>query len=202
MGIKAVIFDLDGTITEPFLDFDAIRRDIGLAANSGTILEEMRHMTAQEKQRAFAIIERHEEIAVANSTLNVGTKQTLDWLTEQGIPVGVITRNRKASVIGVARKHDLNFAAIVDREDGPVKPDAYGILKLCRLFHAQPRETIMVGDYIHDIQAAKAAGAIAVLLKNHAQADEFALCADYSIMRIDELITIIESINQGIPGDG
>ena len=30
MGRSAVIFDLDGTITRPFLDFDAIRREMGL----------------------------------------------------------------------------------------------------------------------------------------------------------------------------
>jgi len=28
MPIKAVIFDLDGTITEPYFDFDAIREEI------------------------------------------------------------------------------------------------------------------------------------------------------------------------------
>jgi len=30
MQIKAVIFDLDGTITQPFFNFDDIREEIGL----------------------------------------------------------------------------------------------------------------------------------------------------------------------------
>ena len=49
MTIKAVIFDLDGTITEPFLDFDAIRREIGLSPEAGTLLEAMEKMTSRRK---------------------------------------------------------------------------------------------------------------------------------------------------------
>ena len=35
MTITTVIFDLDGTITRPFLDFDAIRAEMGLSADAG-----------------------------------------------------------------------------------------------------------------------------------------------------------------------
>ena len=44
MPIRAVIFDLDGTITEPYLDFDAIREEIGLGKNGGPVLEAMEKM--------------------------------------------------------------------------------------------------------------------------------------------------------------
>ena len=50
----------------------------------------------------------------------------------------------------------------------------------------------MVGDYLFDIQCARAAGAVAVLLANHPQAKEFAEQADYRIDRIDEILEIIE----------
>ena len=39
MPIRAVIFDLDGTITQPYLDFDGIREEMGLEKNGGPILE-------------------------------------------------------------------------------------------------------------------------------------------------------------------
>ena len=35
MQIKAVIFDLDGTITQPFFDFDAIRKEMGFPPTPG-----------------------------------------------------------------------------------------------------------------------------------------------------------------------
>ena len=61
---SAIIFDLDGTITKPYLDFDAIRREIGIA--SGTILEAMQGMEAAERLRAQAIVLRHEWEAARN----------------------------------------------------------------------------------------------------------------------------------------
>ena len=50
MRIQAVIFDLDGTLTEPFLDFDLIRREIGLTPDDGGILEAMDKMPHIERQ--------------------------------------------------------------------------------------------------------------------------------------------------------
>ena len=50
MTIKAVIFDLDGTITEPFFDFDAIRKEIGLDDSDGSILEAIKNSTGQKQK--------------------------------------------------------------------------------------------------------------------------------------------------------
>ncbi len=80
MSIKAVIFDLDGTITQPYFDFDAIREEIGLARDSGPVLESMEKMTAQERQEAERILHYHEDKAVAESQLNAGAGQTLSAL--------------------------------------------------------------------------------------------------------------------------
>jgi len=192
MSIRAVIFDLDGTITEPFWDFDAIRREIGLTPQAGTILEEMDKMTPAQKQRAWEIIDAHEKRAVENSTLNIGAKKLLEKLRSDGIGIGIITRNKRANVIAIAEKHGLIFDAIVDRDDGPVKPDAFGILKLCQHFKVKPNQVIVVGDYIYDVLSAKAAEAIAVLLKNHPKADDFQKYSDYAIEKIEQILEIIQ----------
>jgi HAD superfamily hydrolase (TIGR01509 family) len=197
MFFKAAIFDLDGTITEPFLDFDQIRKEIGLVPDGTTILEAMVDMTEDEKCRAISIDEAHETRAMENSTLNPGAKETLQWLASNRIPIGILTRNKKSNAVAVARKHGLEFDAIVDRDDGPVKPDCFGIVKLCEGFGIKPSEAIVIGDYLHDILAAKAAGSVAVLLKNHKNADQFAKYADYVINRIDELINIFKNHDPG-----
>jgi phosphoglycolate phosphatase-like HAD superfamily hydrolase len=41
------------------------------------------------------------------------------------------------------------------------------------------------------VQAAKAAGAVAVLLKNHPKAEEFAKHADFAIAKLEEIHQII-----------
>lgn len=196
MPIRAVIFDLDGTITQPFLDFDVIREEMGLSRNGGPILEAMAKMTPTQRERAEAILHGHEEKAVAASTLNPGARETLAGLRERGIPVGILTRNQKSNVRAIADKHGLCFDAIVGREDGPVKPDVFGVLHLCRSFAVAPAEAMVVGDYLFDLLCARAAGAIPVLLANHDQADEFARHADLTVDRLEELLPIVDRYNR------
>ena len=194
MAIKAVIFDLDGTITRPFFDFDAIREEMGLDKNAGPILEAMEKMTPQQRRRAEKILHFYEQMAVANSRLNAGAKKTLQALRRAGICIGILTRNKRRNVLAVARKHGLKFDAVVDREDGPVKPDGFGVLELCRRFNVKPREAMVVGDYLFDLLCAKAAGAVAVLLTNHHRAEEFTKHADFAIKRIDQILQIIDRV--------
>jgi len=192
MSIKAVIFDLDGTITQPYFDFDAIREEMGLARDSGPVLEAMEKMTAAQRRRAEEILHFHEQKAVVESALNAGAKQTLSALRKAGIHIGILTRNRRSNALAIAQKHNLKFDVIVDREDGPVKPDAFGVLRICEQFGVRPEETLLVGDYLFDLLCAKAAGAIAVLLASNKQAGEFAEHADFIIETIDQILEVIE----------
>ncbi|UCC22386.1 MAG: HAD family hydrolase [Planctomycetota bacterium] len=192
MSIKAVIFDLDGTITQPFFDFDAIREEMGLERNSGPVLESMAKMAPQQRQRAEEILHFHEQRAVTESSLNTGARETLAALREAGIHIGILTRNRRRNALAIAEKHNLKFDVVVDREDGPVKPDAFGVLQICRHFGVEPQETLMVGDYLFDLLCAKAAGAVAVLLANSKRVAEYAEHADFIIENIDEILEIIE----------
>ncbi len=195
MSFKAVIFDLDGTITRPYFDFDAIRQEIGLARDSGPLLESMEKMTPCQRVEAERILHHYEERAVTESQLNPGAEQTLSALRAAGIQIGILTRNERDNAFAVARKHNLQFDAVIGREDGPVKPDAFGVLQLCRQFGVEPRETLLVGDYLFDLLSAKAAGAVAVLLANHNQAEEFAEHADFCIKNIGGILEIVANSN-------
>jgi len=192
MAIRAVIFDLDGTITQPYFDFDAIREQMGLERDSGPVLEQMENMTPEQRQRAESILHFHEERAVTESRLNPGAQQTLSALRQAGIRIGILTRNRRSNALSIARKHRLRFDAIVDREDGPAKPDAFGVLRLCQQFGVKPKETLVVGDYLFDLLSARAAGAVAVLLANHERADEFTEYADFKIEKLEQVLQIVE----------
>lgn len=196
MSIKAVIFDLDGTITKPYFDFDAIREEMGLDRNSGPVLEAIEKMTSSERLNAQRILHYHEQKALDESQLNDSAKETLSRLRELGICIGILTRNTKENAYSLASMHGLQFDAVVGREDGPVKPDGFGVIHLCEIFGVKPQETLLVGDYLFDLICAKSAGAIAVLLANHEKADEFAKNSDYRIEKISEVIDIIENEKQ------
>jgi len=194
MSVKAVIFDLDGTITRPWFDFDSIRQEMGLEKDSGPVWEAMENMLPQQRRRAEEILSFHERQAVAESVLNCGAEETLSALRKAGVYIGVLTRNKRSNALAVGQKHGLEFDAVVGREEGPVKPDAFGLLHICRQFGVRADETVLVGDYLFDLLCAKAAGAVAVLLANHHRAEEFAEHADFTIEKIDQLLQIIAEI--------
>lgn len=192
MRIKAVIFDLDGTLTQPYFDFDAIRREMGYPPEAEPILELMEKMTIEEREKAERILRFHEEKAVTESILNPGTRETLAELQKRGIPVGILTRNKRENAIAVFEKHGLNFDAIVGRQEGPVKPDPFGVLSLCQKFAVLPQESLVIGDYLFDLLCARAANAVAVLLKNNIKAGEFEKHADFVINNLEEIFKIID----------
>jgi len=152
-------------------------------------------MKPKQRKNAERILHSHESRAVKESRLNPGAKRTFQSLQEAGIRIGILTRNRRSNALAVAQKHGLKFDAVVDREDGPVKPDAFGVLRICEQFGVKPEETLLVGDYLFDLLCAKAAGAIAVLLVNSNKAAEFAEHADFTIENIEQILQIIEDKN-------
>ena len=173
------------------MNFEAIRKEIGLSADSEPILEAMEKMSPAQRKQADEILYKHEQLAIEHSTLNKGAAEALKWLKDHKIPIGILTRNTHSNASAVAEKHNLEFDAIFDRHDGPVKPDPFGVKKLCKFFKVKPQQTLVVGDYLFDLQSAKAAGAKAVLIKAGANAEKFGSFADYIIDSLTEIIDII-----------
>ena len=196
MKVNAVIFDLDGTLTEPVLDFGKIRSEMGIHSESEDILTAMGAMDPIQQKKAQSILTRHEHHAAQHSQLNDGVVELLEELRQRKLPIGLLTRNTRENTLFVAQRHQLCFDAIVARHDGPAKPDAYGVLELCRQFNSSPAETLVVGDYLHDLLAAHNAGAIAILIKTHPKAEDYEAHADYSISQMSELLDIINELEQ------
>lgn len=194
MKVKAVIFDLDGTLTQPMLDFDLIRSEMGLGSRSIGILEAMEQMPQDERIKAQAVLDKHEQMAAIHSELNDGVHDLFEHLRREKIAIGLLTRNTRQNVMHVAEQHHLTFDAIVDRSDGPAKPDGFGVLKLCDTFGVRPEEMLVVGDFLHDLVSACNAGAPAVLMRTHPKAVDFEHHADYTIDRLSELIDLIQQL--------
>jgi HAD superfamily hydrolase (TIGR01509 family) len=153
---RAVIFDLDGTLTEPLLDFDAIRAELGLPP--GPILEQLAHADAATRAEAEEILRRHERDAIARATLADGCVELLAHLAARGIPAAILTRNVREVVDTFTRTFGFSFVASYTREDGPHKPSPAGVFALCEKMGAAPADTLVVGDYKFDILAGRAAG--------------------------------------------
>ena len=165
MALQAMLFDMDGTLTRPMLDFPAIKREIGLPPDS-YILEALEKMTPAERARAMVVVERHEEQAARLSELNEGVESLMAALAGRGIRVGLITRNSRRSVDLVAGRHGLRFDACVCRDHAAPKPSPAGILLALRLLGLEPVGAVYVGDHTIDVLAGRAAGLRTIWVTN------------------------------------
>jgi len=192
MPVRAMLFDMDGTITEPLLDFPAIKREMGLPPDS-FILEALDAMAPADRARAIDILERHEREAAATSTLNDGAKQLLDELARRGIPTGIITRNSAISVDTVCRRHGLSFAVTVTRDEAAPKPSPDGILLALRHLGVEATEAFYVGDHAIDVKAGRAAGTRTIWITNgHRPATPPE--ADYEVSRPADIIPLLDTL--------
>ena len=187
----AVILDLDGTITVPYLDFDAIRAEIGLP--SGPILESLERISDAERARAQEILNRHEREAAENSTLQEGAAETISRLRERGFAVGVLTRNTRHWTCYVLAKHGISVDAIRCRDDGTIKPSPESVRWLCTDLGVHPKTAWVVGDHLYDILAGAGAGARTVLMLGDRQAPDHAAQANHVIRRLGELLALVET---------
>ncbi len=185
--VRAVIFDLDGTLTEPVLDFDAIRREIGV---DGPILEALESLDAAGRRRAERILGDHEDRAARESRLRPGAHEVVRALERGGVRTAILTRNTRRSLETVLQIHGLRFDALRTREDGPTKPLPDPVLDLCEALDVPPGAALVVGDYRFDLEAARAAGATAVLLRGPAS-DGFENLADVVVDGLDELLDVV-----------
>ncbi|MGF1633048.1 MAG: HAD family hydrolase [Phycisphaerae bacterium] len=153
---RAVLFDLDGTLTEPLLDFPRIKADMGIG--DAPILEALAAMAGPDRARAEAVLNRHERDAAGRATLNPGCGELLAWLAGAGIGVGIVTRNSRASLERVVAEHGLPASVLISRDCCPPKPDPQPLLEGCRRLGTTVEQTWFVGDGVYDVQAAANAG--------------------------------------------
>lgn len=156
------IFDMDGTLTRPHLDFDRIRAEIGLSP--GPILESVAALPpGQERERAEAILHRHEDEAARASELQPDAREVLAILRHAGWLTALMTRNSRHATKIVCDKHGLAFDHIRTREDGPTKPSPEPIFDICRALDRRSADAWTIGDFHFDIVCGNAAGTRTVL---------------------------------------
>lgn len=180
---QAILFDLDGTLVDTRLDFAALRRELGFPDGIG-VLE---HLAAlDDPGPARAVIDRHEMAGADAATWIDGAEQILHILRERGVPTAILTRNSRAAVARTDAVLGLPVDLILTREDCAPKPDPEGLLIIARRLGLDPAETLYVGDFVYDLQAARNAGMAAGLLLNGGN-DQFRELADVVVQRLTEL---------------
>jgi hydrogenase expression/formation protein HypE len=199
--VSAVLFDFDGTLTQPgAIDFSAIKKEIGCPECS-PILEFIEEMGNEEdRQNALRIVDEFEMVSAELSLPNEDAEETVLLLKSLGIKIGIITRNGSRQVGRALENFDRltldHFDVIISRDDTvKPKPDREGVDLAIKSMDASSLETILVGDYLFDIQAGNAAGIVTVLLFEKNGENRMPVWgSDYQISRLGELITLMQSV--------
>ena len=184
-----VIFDMDGTLVEPLLDFQQIRAELGIAASDG-IIEAIEAMPPRRAESCRRRLLAHELAAARRAKLLNGAAETVNRIRRAGMKTALLTRNAAEAMQIILRRFDLAFDLAWSRELGPIKPEPDGILRACRQLDIQASRTACVGDFRYDLVAANGAGAVSVLLARRGRPD-FADLADYVITELAQLCGIL-----------
>ncbi|MCP4745178.1 MAG: HAD hydrolase-like protein [Desulfobacteraceae bacterium] len=201
-SIKAVLFDFDGTLTKPgVLDFDLIRKTMKCPADK-PILEYIGSLEdSEKKQQAKSCLDRFELQAAAESSPGTDAQRLIHWIKQQGLSVGILTRNSRMSVLRALENFDTigpgDFELILTRDD-PLdpKPSPDGVLHFSGRLGIDPGQVLVVGDFYFDTQAGFDAGAVTVLLDpDEKEILKDAVC-DFRLSGLGDLETIIR---EGLP---
>jgi len=90
--LRGVVFDMDGTLTVPNLDFVEMYKRCGVPS-SKDLLQEVNAMAAPEKDAAWKVIDDMEEEGRRTLQLMTGTVELAKWLGQHQIPTAIVTRN-------------------------------------------------------------------------------------------------------------
>jgi|Deesub1362A_J573_1020465.scaffolds.fasta_scaffold04791_2 phosphoglycolate phosphatase len=175
-ALAAIVFDFDGTLAELNIDFAALQAEVRALARrqgytgpwpSGYLLEEVAALATELGEdfslQAQGLIQRRELEAAARGRLFPFTRVLLEQVRTAGYRLGVITRNCGAAVRRVFPEVEQTAQCFLPRERVVrVKPHPEHLLAACRRLEVPPAQTAMVGDHPTDMEAARAAGCLAV----------------------------------------
>ena len=228
MIVRAVVFDLDGTLASFNLDYRAVRADVrsflikrGLPASILSTNESIFEMlkkaeiflknSSESKKaieeilgKALAIAEKYELEAAKNTGLLPGVAETLKELRKMGLKTGLFTINGEKSTNYILKRFRITgfFDAVIPRNSVKyVKPSGEHLEAALRALGVNPDQAMVVGDGVSDMKCARELKTIAVGLPTGVSSPKELMNsgANYIITSITDLPTLVDYINKTLP---
>jgi phosphoglycolate phosphatase len=162
-GLRAALFDLDGTLIETHIDFELMRCEIAKLARRYDVdtppprdiltgvrviqerLQDLgRHECAfQFRADAFAILQEIEVLQCTSPVEIEGAAELLDFLESRGVAVGIVTRNCRPVSEKLLAHARLNCRCLLTRDDVErTKPDPAHLLAALDALFATPTDVL------------------------------------------------------------
>lgn len=223
--IRAVIFDLDGTLVNFNIDYKALRAEVrsflinqGVPASVLSLNERIFEMLNKTeifmrnngkpekafeeiKSEVLKITEKYELEAAKTISLLPGVAEVLKTLKEMGLKMGLCTVSSEKTTNYILKKFKIeSFFDVVTPRDKVkhVKPHAEHIEAALKALGVKPEEALVVGDSIIDVKCAKELNIIAVGLLTgvSTQKELIDAGANYLITSITDLLILMKQVNK------
>lgn len=207
--LKGLVFDMDGTLTVPVIDFPAMYKavlghdqyiSIKSSSPSGIdILHHIEQWSPDKQQKAYEIIADFEQQGLDRLQIMPGAAELCCYLDSRNIRRGLITRNVKSAVDLFHERFGMSFSPALSREFRPYKPDPAPLLHICSSWEVEPNEVMMIGDSLKDdVACGKRAGAFTCLLDETGRYDSpeyatFEHKPDYKVSSLSQLQSLLET---------
>jgi 2-phosphoglycolate phosphatase len=176
--MKALLFDLDGTLIDSAPDFVSILNRLRAEEQKDPVDEvAVRAVLSEGSPKMIEVafgytIGSSEHQAVLSRLVSLyfeemgkegklfsGVRELIDTIVHQKIPFGIVSNRKEISVQKAARIFDLKTDVLVGMDTvGKGKPDPAPLLHAASLLKIDPSEFLYVGDHLIDLTAARNAG--------------------------------------------
>ncbi len=209
-AIKAVVFDLDGTLVGVKTAVHSLARTIHALGLPSVSLRRMKAQSSQRPKDAFsALFPDYTHLAGEAERLFVHYYQehakqgrlslphalyTLRFLKRAGVKIGILSSKERRLVKENVKTCRLCCDLMIAGEDlEQPKPHPSSLFVALQRLHARPAEAIYVGDTPADIFLGKRAGVttVGVTTGLHTARELKAAGADYIISDVSEVLEII-----------
>lgn len=211
MNIKAVIFDLDGTLLvhklklhEAKIEFlNKLREKLQVGIDFSAdfpIAYILNELNEEDRMAAFKVLnevfEPFEMMAAEVAELREDVREVLESLKSKDVKLAIATNNSRKSVELCLKNTmiDTYFDVIITRDDVlDLKPNGKMILKAVEKLGVKVEEAMHVGDTIYDVIAAHQVGVKSITITGGAHSKELlqSINPDYLIRSFKEILQII-----------